>query len=32
MTTVCTSLDDMKPMPIPEDFRKRFEDLLETEA
>lgn len=32
MTTVCTSLDDMKPIPIPEDFRKRFEDLLEREA
>lgn len=29
MTTVCTDLREMKPIPIPAEFRRRFEAILE---
>ena len=31
MTTVCVELENLKSFPIPEDYRARFEELLETE-
>lgn len=32
MTTVCTDLESMTPIPIPDDFRARFELIQEPEA
>lgn len=32
MTTVCTNLDGMKPIPIPEEFRSSFEMILEPDS
>lgn len=32
MTTVCTNLDGMQPIPIPEEFRSSFEALLEPDT
>ncbi len=29
MVTVCSMLDEMKPCPIPDAFRRRFEEMLE---
>ncbi len=31
MTTVCTKLEGMEPIPIPDDFRKSFEEILEVD-
>lgn len=30
MTTVCVALEGMRPIPMPEEFRRRFEEILET--
>ncbi|MFN0242898.1 MAG: acyl-CoA thioesterase [Planctomycetota bacterium] len=30
MTTVCVNLNDMKPMPMPERFRERFQAITES--
>lgn len=30
MTTVCVNLSDMKPMPMPEGFRERFQAITES--
>lgn len=32
MVTVCTNVETMEPMPIPEEFRGRFEEILEEGA
>ncbi len=32
MVTVATHTETMEPFPIPEDFKKRFEELLEPDA
>ncbi|MEZ5977869.1 MAG: thioesterase family protein [Planctomycetota bacterium] len=32
MTTVCVNLDGLEPLPIPERYRSRFEELLEPNA
>ena len=32
MITVCTNTDSMVPIPIPDEFRRRFEELLEPDA
>lgn len=32
MVTVCTRTDTMEPLPIPEEFRRRFEAILENDA
>jgi YbgC/YbaW family acyl-CoA thioester hydrolase len=31
MTTVCIKLEGMQPIPIPDDFRKSFEEILEVD-
>ena len=31
MTTVCTKLEGMEPIPIPDDFSKSFEEILEVD-
>ena len=32
MITVCTNTDSMQPIPIPDEFRGRFEELLEPDV